>query len=79
MLSAATRHELACSGCGAPLHDLKMLPRHHSGDRELVRPSKVRSFANKPKKQKKSKTKRKKPRWGEMFEDAFEIIEDIFD
>lgn len=61
------------------MHDLKMLPRASSGDRELVRPSKLRSFPNKPKKPVKKKTKRKKSRWGEMFEDAFEIIEDIFD
>ncbi|WP_375258351.1 hypothetical protein [Citreimonas sp.] len=25
VLSGQTRHELACSACGAPLHDLKML------------------------------------------------------
>ena len=79
VLSGKTRHELACSGCGAPLHDLKMLPRDKSGDRELVRPSAVRRKSGKPMKPVKKKPKRKKSRWGELFEDAFDIIEDIFD
>jgi hypothetical protein len=26
VLSGTTRHELACSACGAPLHEMKMLP-----------------------------------------------------
>ncbi len=26
VLAGTVRHELACSNCGAPLHDLKMLP-----------------------------------------------------
>ena len=76
------RHELACSKCGAPLHDLKMLPRDKSGDRELVKASALRQKGSKktklPKPTKK-KSKRKKSRWGDLFEDAFDIIEDIFD
>ena len=85
MLSGQGRHELACSGCGAPLHNLKMLPRAKAGDRELVRPSGVRERAakpgkpSKPYKSYKKKPKRRKSRWGELFEDAFDIIEDIFD
>jgi len=35
VLTGKTRHELACSSCGAPLHDLKMLPKDRSGDGEL--------------------------------------------
>ena len=83
VLSGTTRHELACSSCGAPLHDLKMLPCNSTGDRVLVRPSNLRSAPHKSKKPVKKKAKRKKLRWGEMIEDvledAFEIIEDIFD
>lgn len=73
------RHELACSNCGAPLHDLKMLPRSKKGDRELVKPSGLRQKGAKPPKPVKKKAKRKKSRWGDLFEDAFDIIEDIFD
>lgn len=69
------RHELACSNCGAPLHDLKMIPKDASGDRELVtarRPKPAKSA-------KKSKKKKRKSRWGELFEEAFDLIEDILD
>ncbi|WP_172330906.1 hypothetical protein [Mangrovicoccus sp. HB161399] len=31
VLAGEARHELACSGCGAPLADLKALPRSHGG------------------------------------------------
>ena len=81
-MGGKTRHELACSKCGAPLHDLKMLPRDKTGDRELVRTSPVRrKAAKKPKPSRsfKKKPKRKKSRWGDLFEDAFDIIEEIFD
>jgi hypothetical protein len=76
-LRGIDRHELACSSCGAPLHDLKMLPKRAKGERELVRPSAVR-HTTRPKPAKK-KVKRRKSRWGEIFEDVFEIVEDIFD
>lgn len=79
MLSGRNRHELACSNCGAPLHDLKMLPKSKKGDRELVRPSHIRTKSAPPPKPKKKKYKKKKSRWADMFEDAFDIIEDIFD
>lgn len=72
-LSGRDRHELACSNCGAPLHDLKMLPKKPRGDRELVRPSQVRR-SKKPKKRK-SKAKR----FFDFVEDAFDVIEDILD
>jgi hypothetical protein len=82
------RHELACSRCGAPLHELKMLPVRKTAapkpDRELVRPSAVRT--QRPKALVK-KQKKKKPRKSlrpfkflkDAFEDAFEFVEDIFD
>ncbi|MEL6467741.1 MAG: hypothetical protein AAFQ58_22470 [Pseudomonadota bacterium] len=77
VLRGKDRHELACSACGAPLHDLKMLRKAPKGERELVRPSPVRS---KPKqKPAKKKQRRKKSRWADFFEDAFDIIEDIID
>ncbi|WP_299502628.1 hypothetical protein [uncultured Roseobacter sp.] len=80
------RHELACSSCGAPLHDLKRLPRDHPGKTELVRPSAVRkssrgteeNWQRKRKPHKKSK-KRRKGFVQHLFEEAFDVIEDIFD
>ncbi|WP_187432016.1 hypothetical protein ROLI_009780 [Roseobacter fucihabitans] len=81
-----SRHELACSSCGAPLHDLKRLPREHPGKTELVRPSAVRRFPqaqspyaphrNAPVKRRK---KKRKGFMKHLLEEAFDVIEDIFD
>ena len=85
VLKGKDRHELACSGCGAPLHDLKALrpPEARSGPRELVKPSRSRRTVEtrpKPGKYKKSKKKKKNgKRFGDFLEDAFDAIEDIFD
>ena len=58
-----------------------MLPKKTKGDRELVRPSPVRvphpAKPVKPRKGKRRKSRLK--RWGDIFEDAFDVIEDIFD
>ncbi|WP_415920997.1 hypothetical protein [Tateyamaria sp. SN6-1] len=77
VLSGRDRHELACSSCGAPLHDLKMLPKKKSksAERELIRPSPVRTKQMPKKRKRKSKLRR----FADMFEDAFDIIEDILD
>ena len=83
VLKGKHQHELACSNCGAPLHDLKMLPKDRTGDKELVRPSRsVGPKPTKPYKPKKVKKKKKKSmfsRFSDVFEDAFDVIEDIFD
>jgi hypothetical protein len=84
VLKGEKRHELACSACGAPLHDLKMLPKSRDKDhRDLVKPSRVR---NKPEdpikgyKWDKRKKKKKKKSFGQRFlSEAFDVIEDIFD
>jgi hypothetical protein len=79
------RHELACSRCGAPLHDLKMLPVAKTGDRELIRYSPIRTAkSHNSKKPKKKSPKRKKSKNSfkflkNAFEEAFDFIEDIFD
>lgn len=85
VLTGRIRHELACSSCGAQLHDLKMLPK-----REETRPvqrahtprpglssheramSKTASgYGRKPKK-KKSFGRR-------LLEEIVDAVEDIFD
>lgn len=70
------RHELVCSSCGAPLHDLKMIPKKAKGDAELVKPSRIRN--DKPPK-KMGKKKRRKGLFSEFLDEAFDLIEDIFD
>jgi len=78
-------HELTCSSCGAPLHDLKMLPKSKVGkERELVKSNRVRVRPEDPirgyKWDKKSKKKKKKKSLGKRFlEEAFDVLDDIFD
>lgn len=89
VLSGKVRHELACSNCGAPLHELKMLRTDARGDRELVRPSSIRSPKkpskghrapkSKPRKGKKSMNRRFKGSIWDLAEDVFEDVFDIFD
>ncbi|MEM1302254.1 MAG: hypothetical protein AAGH17_06715 [Pseudomonadota bacterium] len=85
VLSGDSKHELACSNCGAPLHDLKMLPKSAlDAPMELVKPSKVRKThkskdAYKDSYKKNKKRKKKKSLGSRLFSEAFDIIEDIFD
>ena len=85
VLTGTMAHELACSSCGAPLHDLKMLPKSKGGgERELVKPSRVRVRPDDPirgyKWDKKKKKKKKKKGIGrKFFEEAWDILEDIID
>lgn len=86
VLTGSERHELSCASCGAPLHNLKMLRADKTGARDPVAPKRTRASGRpKPvpmqtayKKPKKSKKKRKS-RLKDFFEDAFDVIEDIFD
>ena len=90
VLKGKTRHELACSACGAPLHDLKMLPKSDVGDRrEPVTPNRVRNRppdpikgykwdSHRPETRRKKKRKRKSLT-KRIFEEAFDVLEDIFD
>lgn len=70
VLKGRQRHELSCSNCGAPLHDLKMVPKQ-----KLV-PSKTKESFGKPRKTKK---KKKKGVFSRVFDEAWDVIEDIFD
>ena len=87
VLQGKERHELACSSCGAPLHELKKLPSTARGDRELVKPSPIRSEPSPSKKHRSSKKKKKKRSLSQLFmdklsdaaEDVFEEVFDIFD
>ena len=61
VLSGKTRHELACSSCGAPLHELKKLPCDRRGDRELVERVKP-AYSKSKKRPKPSKTVWNRPK-----------------
>ncbi|WP_370400902.1 hypothetical protein [Sulfitobacter sp. JB4-11] len=85
------RHELACASCGAPLHDLKMLPRRDKASDASERRRNavshqpgVRRFpaerrAEVAKKRKPKKVKRRKSWLRDMAEEVFELVEDILD
>lgn len=87
----AGRHELACANCGAPLHDLKMLPQRQKEpatrprQRAAVsRAAKVSKFpakhkAHEAQKRKPKKVKRRKSWFKDMAEEVFDLVEDIFD
>ncbi len=79
VLKGRDRHELACSSCGAPLHDLKMLRADHDGRPGLVKASRVRGAPEPSRARKAKKPKRRKSlaRWA--LEEAWDAFEDIFD
>lgn len=81
VLKGEERHELACSACGAPLHDLKMLPVGRGGGSSRERPVQSRRApAGVPPRGKAGKKKGRKRRSLKWFaEEAFDLIEDIFD
>lgn len=88
------RHELVCSACGAPLHEMKALKAGHENapHHDLVAPSAVRGTfwaaaaaglagaAAQAKDRKKRKKRRQRKSFGKkLFEEAFDFVEDIFD
>lgn len=100
VLAGDTRHELACSSCGAPLHNLKQMPvpSPHNASAHFSHPirtpkskskaaHKTERRASKPNPHwsdtsysKKKKPKKKRGKWAkDLFEDVFDVIEDIFD
>lgn len=77
VLSGETRHELSCSACGAPLHNLKQLRSDHPIDKTRAGRAKKRPEME-PKSHKRRKKKKKNlVAWA--FEEAFDILEDIID
>lgn len=78
VLTGGQRHELACSACGAPLHNLKMLRKDRGSEREMIhqRPAKP---VNSRKPRKVKPVKRRKSMLSRLVEEAFDVIEDVFD
>ncbi|SMX27670.1 hypothetical protein TRP8649_01778 [Pelagimonas phthalicica] len=85
------RHELVCSSCGAPLHDLKRIKSSVAGvahidgagpARPIGKKSKGKDHRKPPKGSYVEKRKKQKKRKGfgaKLFDEAFDFIEDIFD
>ncbi|GAA6200575.1 hypothetical protein [Aquicoccus sp. SU-CL01552] len=72
VLSGRDRHELSCSGCGAPLRELKMLRTDRTVSADAVP-------ARRPKPAKRKKPKRKKGLMTRVLDEAWDLVEDIFD
>ena len=83
VLTGEIRHELSCSGCGAPLHDLKLMPSAGASKRKASKSARydVTEKPKKPPKPSRKPPKRKKrkstARW--LWGEAADLIEDIFD
>jgi len=77
-LRGKERHELACSNCGAPLHEMKMLRRDTEAEREVrgLPPKRQQTHYDTKRRKKKKKTKSLSRRF---MEEVFDVAEDLFD
>ena len=75
-----SRHELACSACGAPLHEMKMMP-HPAARPAPKRKAPAEHYApKKPKKHERHKRKKRgKSFRRKIFEEIWDVVEDVFD
>ena len=82
------RHELACSACGAPLHEMKAMPvpqgaakaapRQSPAPEPRYRPEKFR-IAEHRAPSRKGKRKKRKSLTRYLVEELWDVVEDIFD
>ena len=82
VLRGETRHELSCSACGAPLHDLKALRVDRPKEVRPVRPARAAASypaPAAPPPRRKAKRKKRKTLGRKLMKEAFDLIEDIFD
>ncbi|MCF2904393.1 hypothetical protein L0666_05295 [Octadecabacter sp. CECT 8868] len=85
VLAEEGRHELSCSSCGAPLHDLKMLPKRavHTRSASSVKSQRTAKTTHPkqphPRPRKVEKRRKRKGLWYEIAEEIWDEIEDIFD
>ena len=84
-------HELSCASCGAPLHDFKQMPAARMASyeqpkslpkkpkgRKAATPNPLWELRGSDRGRKKKKSKRKRGvSW--FLDEAFDVIEDIFD
>ncbi len=77
------RHELTCANCGAPLHEMKAMPkRDDAPPRPKARPMPIprpEYEADRPTPRPRCKSKRRKGFAQRMLEEIWDRVEDIFD
>ena len=75
-------HELACGACGAPLHEMKWLKppeaRAPTVKRSAERPA-PHGYGLPARPLTARRKKKRRSVWKDVFEEAFELIEEIFD
>nr|WP_174838850.1 MULTISPECIES: hypothetical protein [unclassified Ruegeria] len=72
VLKGKEQHELSCSSCGAPLHNLKMVPK----EKLKKKPEKLQKYGGNPNVKRK---KKKKSMFSRFIDEAWDIVEDVFD
>jgi len=76
------RHELTCASCGAPLHEMKAMPKRKAGaarpdpERPVMRPRPRAFDRQNDYKYRKKKKKFRRESWGERL---WDVAEDLFD
>ncbi|MEM6407246.1 MAG: hypothetical protein AAF700_02385 [Pseudomonadota bacterium] len=88
--TARDGHELACGSCGAPLHDMKWLkspsptleakpakPSKPAKQKKPKRPAQLADWSAAPKPRK--KPKKRKSLFSKVLDEAWDVVEDIFD
>ena len=73
------RHELACSACGAPLHNLKAMPARKGKETHASRPIEARKRSKPSKKTSGDKRRKKSGGMAWLIGEVFDEIEDLFD
>ena len=73
VLKGRERHELSCSSCGAPLHNLKKLPSAKVSDWSTKKKDTRKRSTGK------SRKKKKKGLFSRTLDEAWDVLEDIFD
>ena len=82
VLSGDKTHELACSSCGAPLHNLKQIPvARQAAPTPVARAAGTpRGAVERRKVEDKPRKKQRKSRIGrKLLEELWDVVEDIFD
>lgn len=89
VLKGESRHELSCSACGAPLHEMKMLhakpaerptiTQHRHASQPKTAPAPFPAWDRDGQGAKKKNPKKRKSLARRFLKEAFDVIEDIFD
>ena len=86
ILRSTGRHELSCSSCGAPLHEMKALPMRSAAAPVRAMPAAAARTAPGPKTRRKPVKKRKKMRkfspmraFREALDEVWDVVEDTID